>query len=883
MIPALANHLWQSTIFACVVTLVTLALRQNQARTRHTLWLAASVKFLVPFSLLIALGSQVQWRTAPPAPPPSLSFTMEELSQPLAKAPIVASSPAAPVPVNWIPPTLISLWLCGVAAILTRWMLRWRRITRTVRAAQPVTSGCEWEALRWVEHAAGIRKPIPLVSSAAPLEPGVFGILRPVLWLPGGIAEHLSDVQLESIFAHELCHTRRRDNLAATLHMLVEALFWFHPLVWWIGARLVEERERACDEEVVRLGSDPEVYAESILQVCRFCLESPLPCVSGITGADLQRRIETIMTPRLARHLNLGKKLLLASLGIAAVAGPIAIGLLHAPRSRAQSQPRTAAPLAFEVASVKPLDQTWIEILPHRSGGRVSWKINLNVLILYAYHLQSWRIAGLPPHGTVYQIDATTDPAVTEDQVRLMFQTLLAERFKMTAHRATKEINGYALTVGKGGFKLSEARPGDKPAPAPEWSNNSGAFDPGLDGKVLNTIEAPGILAIIGRRVPISKLAEALQQPLGAFVLDKTGLPGNYYFAFRFAREDAPEDVDVPSLISAVQELGLRLEKQKGPAEMLVIDHIEKTPAENSPEPEPEPEQPSGPHEAQSAPAAPAPRSLIPSLTDLQQSTAPAAPLEFEVASVKALPPGLALNDLGRAGKIYAKIDSAQVDIAGNTLSDLIGLAFRVTSDHIVGPKWMADARFNIFAKLPQGASKDQVPEMLQALLAERLKLAIHHEQRTVPIYALLADPAALKLQESAKDDSAPVDCNSAPPDGHHLCHKVSMAMLADLLTRFARMSLAAPPGVMSWAVDRPVVDMTGLKGVYDFSLDYGVLGVERPGPGGRVSSADAPTDVRVEVSVVAALKKVGLKLDPRKLPFDHIVVDHVEKTPAEN
>src|ERR1039458_4589167 len=128
MIPALANHLWQSTIFACVVTLVTLALRQNQARTRHTLWLAASVKFLVPFSLLIALGSQGQWRTATLAQPTS-SFTMEELSQPLAKAPIVASSPAAPVPVNWIPPTLISLWLCGVAAILTRWMLRWRRIT----------------------------------------------------------------------------------------------------------------------------------------------------------------------------------------------------------------------------------------------------------------------------------------------------------------------------------------------------------------------------------------------------------------------------------------------------------------------------------------------------------------------------------------------------------------------------------------------------------------------------------------------------------------------------------------------------------------------------------------------------------------------------------
>ena len=85
-----------------------------------------------------------------------------------------------------------------------------------------------------------------------------------MLYLPPGIADHLDDAQLKAIVAHEQCHIRRRDNLTAALHMLVEAVFWFHPLVWWIGTRLVEERERACDEEVVRTGSDPEVYAESM-------------------------------------------------------------------------------------------------------------------------------------------------------------------------------------------------------------------------------------------------------------------------------------------------------------------------------------------------------------------------------------------------------------------------------------------------------------------------------------------------------------------------------------------------------------------------------------------------------------------------------------------
>ena len=89
--------------------------------------------------------------------------------------------------------------------------------------------------------------------------------------------------------------------------MVVQAVFWFHPLVWWIGARLVDERERACDEDVLRGGSEPEVYAESILRTCRFSIESPLACVAGVTGADLKRRIEAIMNYRGAAALGVAK------------------------------------------------------------------------------------------------------------------------------------------------------------------------------------------------------------------------------------------------------------------------------------------------------------------------------------------------------------------------------------------------------------------------------------------------------------------------------------------------------------------------------------------------------------------------------------------------
>ena len=117
--------------------------------------------------------------------------------------------------------------------------------------------------------------PSQIRSSPGLLEPGVVGLFRPILLLPAGIAERLQPPQLEAVLAHELCHVRRRDNLTSAIHMIVEAVFWFHPLVWWIGARLVEERERACDEAVLSLAMQPHDYAEGILNVCKSYWNRP--------------------------------------------------------------------------------------------------------------------------------------------------------------------------------------------------------------------------------------------------------------------------------------------------------------------------------------------------------------------------------------------------------------------------------------------------------------------------------------------------------------------------------------------------------------------------------------------------------------------------------
>jgi bla regulator protein blaR1 len=352
------NHLLQSTAFALAAGLLTLFLRNNHARTRYWIWLTASLKFLIPFSIFIELGHRLAWSSAPAISQPQLALVIDEVSQPFTIA-----TPAPVVNTPMTPSVLLpAIWICGSAAVLIFWFIRWRRTAALLRTSDPQ------------------------------LEPGVFGIFRPVLYLPAGISEHLDDAQLKAIVAHEQCHIRRRDNLTAALHMLVEAVFWFHPLVWWIGTRLVDERERACDEEVVQSGSDPEVYAESVLKVCRLYLESPLACVSGISGSDLKKRIEAIMINRVLLGLSPAKKAALASLAFLALITPIAIGILSVPAARAEAQasPPETTPLstlpAFEAASVKE---------NHSASRDMSWGCRgTDGKVLSEVQADSFRIAG---------------------------------------------------------------------------------------------------------------------------------------------------------------------------------------------------------------------------------------------------------------------------------------------------------------------------------------------------------------------------------------------------------------------------------------------------------------------------------------------------------
>jgi hypothetical protein len=212
-----------------------------------------------------------------------------------------------------LPMGLLALWLAGMAVLTWMRWRGWRRLRRMVRRARP----------------AGFAGPIGVRVSASPMEPGLVGILRPVVLLPAGLARQMAPAEMDTILAHEAAHHRRRDNLTAALHMLVETLFWFWPVVWLLGARMIGERERACDEQVLAQGHDPQLYAGAIVKVCRFCVRAPLACVSG-ASAGLAGRVERIALADVPDALGAAKGMLLATLAVMMLAAPLLAGMAPA-------------------------------------------------------------------------------------------------------------------------------------------------------------------------------------------------------------------------------------------------------------------------------------------------------------------------------------------------------------------------------------------------------------------------------------------------------------------------------------------------------------------------------------------------------------------------
>jgi uncharacterized protein (TIGR03435 family) len=274
---------------------------------------------------------------------------------------------------------------------------------------------------------------------------------------------------------------------------------------------------------------------------------------------------------------------------------------------------------------------------------------------------------------------------------------------------------------------------------------------------------------------------------------------------------------------------------------------------------------------------------------------APASPkkdLEFEVASIRPSQPSPTDRvDLG------LHLDGAQVHINSLPMRDYLARAYRLKLYQVTGPDWLSSERYDLNAKLPDGSTSDQIPEMLQSLLVERFQMKLHRDKKDLPVYALIPGKLPLKLQESAPDagpairkgDVAVAASGSAAGVSVDLgngsyytfanatfeIHKVTMETLARLLERY---------------VDRPIVDMTGIKGTYDLTVtvtpeDSQTMLIHAAVNAGMLLPPQALQllDSGSVASLIDALQQLGLKLDARKAPLDLLVVDQALKAPTDN
>ena len=261
------------------------------------------------------------------------------------------------------------------------------------------------------------------------------------------------------------------------------------------------------------------------------------------------------------------------------------------------------------------------------------------------------------------------------------------------------------------------------------------------------------------------------------------------------------------------------------------------------------------------------------------------AAAEFEVASIKPVPPRIPFS--AALGLLHFRNDGTVFEWSNAGLNGLISMAYGIRADRISGPGWMDEQEFAIAAKLPAGSTKEEVPAMLQKLLADRFKLSLHRDQKVEPVYELVVDQKGLKLKLSADDlPENRKGCMGRP--GQTVCRAMTFGQLADFVSFHSnpRMAAMAQTGEFEeHRIDRLVVDQTGLAGLYDIDLEWvPPNGLPAPIPGADGFDDFAPRDAAAKSnSIFQALEAAGLKLQSAKHTFDILVVDQAERIPSEN
>jgi len=223
----------------------------------------------------------------------------------------------------------------------------------------------------------------------------------------------------------------------------------------------------------------------------------------------------------------------------------------------------------------------------------------------------------------------------------------------------------------------------------------------------------------------------------------------------------------------------------------------------------------------------------------------------FEVASVKP-------SDESKTHSLTWKYDDARVTYTHANLKGLMMDAFPVAYYQLDAPSWFETQHYDLSAKIPEGATQEQVPAMLQALLTERFRMVLHRETRNEPAFALVVGKTGARLKRS----DGPGDLEIKSTGGRFEWHRATVA-------RFAQ--------TLSGLTGRPVVDTTGLTGTFDIVLELNAADLA------GLRNADPAEANPSGASIFAALQAIGLKLESRRLPIEHLVVDEALRVPVNN
>jgi uncharacterized protein (TIGR03435 family) len=565
---------WLVRSFALILAgaLVLWLLRVKSPSFRLAAWsflLAASFALPLLRSALPQLPLMVR-RTAAPAAATAASATVPALATSDDITPAAPMPRALAGPFDWMDFAAVCYALVA-ALLMARLLIGLGLSLRVIRRSRATGIASDGAQAR---------------ESDGVLSPVTAGIFWPVILLPADWCDWPSAI-LDAVLALERSHMRRRDSAVQFLSAIHRSLLWASPASWILDRGLVRAAEELSDDDAVSATGDRVSYAELLLEFSQRASGQSNWVMVMARRQRPEKRIRRVLNSNaIPRQLTRWSFAATLALGapiayLAAAAHPQSVPMPAAPRPTARPE--------FVVTSIKPNKTGCCVSGGGGNGGSSNRDVTLKMLIATAYRVQEFQISGGLKWISSDRFDVegkAEDPKASFDQLRLMLQSLLEDRFRLKVHRETKPSSVYALVVANGGPKIKRSEDQISPdvnGPAPPGAGpNRGAIRLGA-----------GVL--IGNAVTMHLFVRFLSQSLDRLTIDKTNLDGRFDIRLEWAPapgentlgrprtiigvtgETITADPSGPSIFTAVQEqLGLRLESTRAPVDVLVIDHAEQ-------------------------------------------------------------------------------------------------------------------------------------------------------------------------------------------------------------------------------------------------------------------------------------------------------------------